>query len=237
MAKISVIIPALNEEGYISELLESIEEQEFENYEIIVCDGGSTDNTVEISRDYDAKVLKDDGKGPGAARNKGAEEAEGEILLFIDSDVKLTHEKVFQEVEESLKKDNIVGGTSTWKVHDANLRAKFGYTISSKIIYLVNKLGIAPAAVGTFLFVQKDAFKEVKGFDESLPFHEDHDLFDKLNEEGKTVCLSKTHSTSGRRIVENGLLNTMKTYFIPSFYYLIGKEREMKEKFEFEGAT
>lgn len=236
MTKISVVIPTLNEEEYIPKLLESIERQTLDDYEVIVCDGGSTDNTVSISEEYGARILEGDGEGPGAARNKGAQGARGEIILFIDSDVKLTHKKVFQEVEESLERDNVVGGTSTWEVHDANLRAKLGYKASSKIIFYLNKLGIEPAAVGTFLFVEKDVFQEVGGFDEELPFHEDHDLFDKLNQEGETVCLSRTHSTSGRRIVENGLMNTFKTYFIPSFYYMIGKERKMKENFEFEGA-
>jgi Glycosyltransferases, probably involved in cell wall biogenesis len=237
VTKISVIIPALNEEEYIPKLLESIERQTYEDYEVILCDGGSTDDTVNVSKEHGAKVVEGDGDGPGAARNKGARKAIGDIMLFIDSDVELTHRKVFDEVEESLMRDNIVGGTSTWKVHDANLRAKLGYKASSKIVFYLNKLGIKPAAVGTFLFVEKEEFQRIGGFDEELPFHEDHDLFDKLNQEGETVCLSKTHSTSGRRVVENGLMNTARTYFIPSFYYMIGKEKRMKEKFKFQGAV
>ena len=235
MVTLSVVIPSLNEREYISDLLETVENQEFDDYEVIVCDGGSEDGTVDVAKDFGARVITDDGEGPGAARNKGAKKAKGKYLLFLDSDVKLLHEKVFDKVVNVLEENqDIVGGTSTWKVHDANLRASIGYKLSSKIFYTVNALDIQPAAVGTFMFVRKEIFKAVGGFDESLPFHEDHDLFERLEEQGETVCLSNTHSTSGRRVVENGLLPTMKTYFVPSFYYLIGKEDEMKEKFGFE---
>ena len=235
MVELSVVIPALNEQEYLSDLLETVKKQSFEDYEIIVCDGGSEDGTREVAKEYGARIITDEGKGPGAARNKGAEKSRGEYILFLDSDVKLIGENVFNRVVNLLdKNEEIVGGTSTWKVHDANLRASIGYKLSSKIFYTVNALDLQPAAVGTFIFVRKKIFDAVGGFDESLPFHEDHDLFERLENHGETACLSKTHSTSGRRVVENGLLPTMKTYFVPSFYYLMGKEDEMKEKFGFE---
>jgi len=87
MPKISIIIPTLNEEKYLPKLLESIKKQDFKDYEVIVADAGSTDNTKKIAKKFKARVVK--GGMPGPGRNRGAEAAKGELLFFFDSDVKL----------------------------------------------------------------------------------------------------------------------------------------------------
>jgi glycosyltransferase involved in cell wall biosynthesis len=89
---ISVIIPVFNEEKEILDCLESLGKQNYKDFEIIVVDDGSTDNSVK-ELDNLAKVLpsfkyfKQGHKGPGAARNLGAEHAKGEILVFVDADM------------------------------------------------------------------------------------------------------------------------------------------------------
>ena len=88
---ISIIVPVYNVEDYIEECLESLVKQTYKNLEIILIDDGSTDNSGEICDDY---VLKDTrikcfhqiNQGVGAARNKGLEVAEGELIGFVDPD-------------------------------------------------------------------------------------------------------------------------------------------------------
>lgn len=103
---ISIVIPARNEEENISELLESIENDDFEDYEVIVVDGDSSDRTVEVAKEYGAKVIEGPLEGISAARNKGWKAAEGDIIYFLDADSVLpkgTLAKIKNEFEE----DNI----------------------------------------------------------------------------------------------------------------------------------
>jgi len=81
--KVSVIIPTLNEEPSIATVIKSAKPHADE---IIVIDGNSTDKTTEIARAHRAKVLIQQSKGKGGALREAAEEASGEILVFIDAD-------------------------------------------------------------------------------------------------------------------------------------------------------
>ena len=96
--KVSVIIPTYNEENVIRECLDSLAKQTYKEIEVIVVDDGSTDKTFKVLSDlrfkkYDLRVLKQEHKGPGEARNFGAKHAMGEILVFADSD--MTFDKDF----------------------------------------------------------------------------------------------------------------------------------------------
>lgn len=91
MPKVSVITPAYNSESYIAETIESIQKQTLDDYEHIIVDDGSTDNTESIVRKYAKKdvrikLLIQKNSGAAAARNRGIEEATGDYIVFIDSD-------------------------------------------------------------------------------------------------------------------------------------------------------
>ena len=83
--KVSIIIPALNEEKNIALLLESIKARKFDGYEVILADAHSTDRTREVAEEYGCRVV--DGGRPAVGRNAGAAVADGEYLFFLDADV------------------------------------------------------------------------------------------------------------------------------------------------------
>src|SRR3989344_8981820 len=89
--KVSVIVPAYNEEKVILGCLESLVKQTYKDMEIIVVDDGSTDATLQMlrraSKAFDVKIFSQEHKGPGAARNLGAKHASGDILVFVDADM------------------------------------------------------------------------------------------------------------------------------------------------------
>ncbi|MBI2617033.1 glycosyltransferase family 2 protein [Candidatus Gottesmanbacteria bacterium] len=87
--QISIIIPAYNEEKYISHCLGSISKQTVKPFNVIVIDDGSTDSTSSIARKYEVEIYKINHSGPGNAKNYGASKARGEILVFIDADMLL----------------------------------------------------------------------------------------------------------------------------------------------------
>lgn len=101
--KFSFIIPALDEEEYIGDCINSIKVQSEEVFEIIVVDNGSTDNTVEIARDKGCKVFFEEDRGISLARNKGAKVAKGDYLCFIDADGRLT-KNWLKNAKETLRK-------------------------------------------------------------------------------------------------------------------------------------
>lgn len=84
----SVIIPIYNREHLIRETLSSVLEQEFDDYEVIVVDDGSTDQSAAVVEAYPqpVRLIRQRNMGPGVARNAGTEAAQGEYLVLLDSD-------------------------------------------------------------------------------------------------------------------------------------------------------
>jgi glycosyltransferase involved in cell wall biosynthesis len=104
---VSVITPTYNEEKVIKDFLESLSKQSITDFEVIIVDDGSTDRTLKVIQEfqgskvnhregYSFKILKQDHKGTGAARNLGAKDAKGNILVFIDAD--MTFDKDFLRI-------------------------------------------------------------------------------------------------------------------------------------------
>lgn len=96
--RVSIIIPTYNEEDVILACLESLEKQKFDDFEIIVVDDGSGDKTLEVLSKFKIqnskiKVFEQKHKGAGSARNLGAKNAKGQVLVFVDSD--MTFDKDF----------------------------------------------------------------------------------------------------------------------------------------------
>ena len=99
MYKYSVIIPNYNKEKYVKECLDSIFNQTLSKdmYEVIVIDDGSTDNSLDIIKNYDVKLLRTNRKRAGGARNVGIDAAQGEYIIFVDSDDYLYSNEVFEK--------------------------------------------------------------------------------------------------------------------------------------------
>ena len=92
--RFSIIIPAYNAEAYLQRCLDSIFSQEFEDYEVVVINDGSTDDTAELLVQYAAghtnlRVITQSNQGMATARNRGLEVAQGDYVMFVDSDDRL----------------------------------------------------------------------------------------------------------------------------------------------------
>jgi glycosyltransferase involved in cell wall biosynthesis len=109
MPTVAVIIPCLNEEKFLPNLLDCLLEQSQVPVEVIVADSGSDDKTIEVAKSYAHKLSVQITKAtrtPGAARNAGAKMAGSEYLLFIDADITLPTDFI-QEIKKYLNKNHI----------------------------------------------------------------------------------------------------------------------------------
>lgn len=189
---ISIIIPTLNEEKIIEKTLKSLREYQGD-YEIIVSDGKSTDKTIEIAKKYTDRIViyKDAIRQTiGKGRNDGASIAIGEYLVFIDADVYIKNPNIF--FEKSLKffaqNRNCIAITTYIKVFpecETTSDKIIWWCLNSSYIFLNNIIGIGGAS-GEFQMIRTEAFRKVKGFNEFLIGGEDHELFRRLTQIGKT---------------------------------------------------
>ena len=110
MYKFSIIIPNYNEEKYIKRCLESIFNQTINSakYEVIVIDDGSNDNSIEIIKQYNVKLLNSNRSGAGGARNIGFDNAKGKYIILLDADDYLYKNDVLEKLDEKLESQDIV---------------------------------------------------------------------------------------------------------------------------------
>ena len=102
MTKFSIIIPVFNVEKYIKRCLDSVFEQTYKDFEVIVVDDGCTDDSINIIKNYSINIIKTKHVGVSEARNIGAKHANGEFLLFLDSD-DYWDKDLLKELSKSLK--------------------------------------------------------------------------------------------------------------------------------------
>ncbi|MBQ8535454.1 MAG: glycosyltransferase [Bacilli bacterium] len=102
MPKFSIIIPVYNVEKYIDGCLKSVMNQSYKDYEVIVVNDGTKDNSMDIVKNYDVKVIEQKNQGLSAARNTGVKHAKGDYLIFLDSDDSW-NENLLEEISKSLK--------------------------------------------------------------------------------------------------------------------------------------
>lgn len=169
---ISVIVPSYNSEKTIDKTIEALLKQNYpkKNYEIIVVDDGSTDNTERVVKKFEhVKFFKQKHKGPAAARNLGAKISKGNIILFTDADC-IPDKNWIKNMVEPFKDKNVAGVSGTYKTSNKDsLLARFiGYDIKFKHEYMKKKKLID--FVGTFSAgYRKLIFKKELGFDTSFP--------------------------------------------------------------------
>jgi glycosyltransferase involved in cell wall biosynthesis len=173
---ISVIIPAYNEERLIGECMDSIWDSDFPKgkIEIIVIDDGSTDKTVQIAEEKGARVLKQNHKGAGAARNLGVSKAKGGIIISMDAD-QLLHKNFLKEIERVFK-DKKIGGITPKEI--AISKDDFiskSILVSTEWVRVDEKEMVSgDEHLGDVVrALRKNLFIEAKGMDTSLGFYDD----------------------------------------------------------------
>lgn len=185
---ISIIIPAFNEADNLKSTLEAIHSAAVAfndigwQYECIVCDNNSTDGTGDLAKNLGAIVVFEPINQISRARNKGAEAAKGEWLVFIDADSRPSKELFCCVVKEIQSGKTAGGGSVVWM---ESHRFWFRFCVSSWNFISV----IFNWAAGSFIYCSNEAFKGVHGFSEDLFAAEEIEFSKKLKRWAKKKTL------------------------------------------------
>jgi peptidoglycan/xylan/chitin deacetylase (PgdA/CDA1 family)/glycosyltransferase involved in cell wall biosynthesis len=228
---VSVVIPAYNEGDYLLSCLESIRRQDYAaEYEVIVVDNASTDNTAKIARDWGAKVVYESKRSPACARQKGAEVATGKIIAFIDADTRAPAHWLSTIVWRFLCEPEMVALSGPYAYSDAGKFSRISSYVGNFLNIITDQLfrkvfRKGGAIWGCNFAVRRSALLEVGGFDTSIKFYgEEYELSLRLKEAGKECIMPRLFVlTSARRLKRIGMVNQywnwMVDYFTVLFWY------------------
>ena len=167
--KISIIIPVYNSSFTLKECLDSIFSSTFKDYEVIVVSGNSTDDSIKIAKQFKIKIIElPENKGPALARNKGFQVAQGDIILFLDSDVILNKNSLSLIIDKfSLTEVNAIQGIYSHEPNYKYLATQFYQSYLCYYVWPENKKYATTLVTGCFA-IRKEIFNKFGGFDVNI---------------------------------------------------------------------
>lgn len=223
--RFSICIPSLNEEKYIDKLLNCLVRQTFKDYEVIVSDGKSEDNTKGIVLGFkdklNIKFMDSPKRGVSFQRNYAAKNSSGDYVVFFDADVQISDD-FLERINKFIEKRGVDVLTSWNRPLSSRLDDKFLFFLYNIVcLELVKK--IAPGAVGVFICVRRSSFERIEGFKEDISFAEDYELVRRLHKNGFKYALLKSPpiEVSVRRLEKEGRLHMVAKTLKTAVYYLL----------------
>ena len=207
-ARISVIIPVLNEAENIAATIASTK-----NVEVIVVDGGSQDSTVQIAKELGVKVVLFNTANRAQQMNAGAQTATGEILLFLHADTRLPIQ--FDTMVYQAITSNVAAGAFALRIDSALWRLRL-VEMSVNMRSRIFALPYGDQAI----FLKAQLFHELDGFAD-LPIMEDFELICRLRRRGRIAIISTPVITSKRRWQKLGIMQTIFINQVAIIAYLL----------------
>lgn len=225
--QVSFVIPAYNEERYLGGCLRSIY-KEIERSgvaaEVVVVDNASTDRTAEVARTHGALVLHEPHKGVVRARQRGLEQAQGELLANVDADNEIPPGWITIGLERFAREPRLVGLSGPYIYSDTSLFSRafiwFLYACAQALAALVPGGSMLQ---GGGVMMRKSALQKIGGYDMRIEFYgDDTDLARQLSRVGR-VRWSREFFVyaSPRRLRAEGVVRSILRYMLNSFGVIV----------------
>lgn len=215
--RLSIVIPALNEEKFLPHLLASLSAQSDQDFEVLVVDGSSKDNTVRSARTFRSRlpklqILVSKTASLPLQRNLGARAARGEWLVFVDADSVLL--PYFVERLRSFIAEHHPNLFTSWFRPDSDVSADALFILIANLFVEGSIIMHRPIAPGPLTVVRRQVFDLVGGYDEALGFGEDYDFSRRIAARGigLQILRETLYVYSLRRVRKQGRLRFMRLY-------------------------
>ena len=217
--RLSVVIPALNEERHLGQLLSDLQHQSRRSDELIVVDAGSTDATVDIAeRSQGVVVLQ--GEPPIArGRNLGGYSATGDLILFLDADTRLP-ETFFEDFVSEVERRGLDIACPRYLPYGSTPTIRAIHAFWNMVLKGFER--ILPSGAGHCIALRSKLFRESRGFDPSLKF-DDIELVRRLSKGRRFGLVGATVFVSDRRYREEGILRTFLLHLLMASAFALGK--------------
>ncbi|MDP3970759.1 MAG: glycosyltransferase family A protein [bacterium] len=233
--RVSVIIPAYNEEKTIARCIRSLVEQSLDSseYEIIVVDNNCTDKTIEIVKLFpDIKIVKESNPGVGAARYRGWQEARGDIIASTDADCEAPKHWLKKTIHYFDTHSDVVAISGGYLFYDRDFVINIIVRIFERSLVTLSWFlaGGVMALTANNMAVRKSVYDKTTGIDKNLQFGEDLNLAKKMHTYGKIKWLFHNRvKTSARRYQEMDL--SVVPYFL-NFLSMSARDKTWRNRLD-----
>lgn len=234
----SVIIPAYNEELLLPRLLDALTLQTFKDFEVILVDANSSDNSINKAKKFenklDLKILNTKLRNVSSSRNLGAKKAQGENLFFIDADNFINSN--FLEIVSRKMKLGYQMIVPSITPDSQSKRYQLAYKTTNMLVSLAKEVNLTFSTGGNMV-IKKELFDQLNGFDATIFVGEDHDLVNRAKKAKAKILFSREAKVifSVRRLEKEGGKLYLK-YFLSTFYIvLFGKMTKKLYNYEMGG--
>jgi len=218
---LSVIVPALNEERHVGSLLSDVLGQTREADEVIVVDAGSEDDTVSVVERFPGVTLLAGSPPVAVGRNLGGKSARGDVLIFLDADVRLER-GFFEGFLEEFEKRWLDVACPLYVPYRSTPTIKTVHASFNLLFKASEKL--MPSGAGHCIAVKGEVFRESRGFDPTFKF-DDIELIRRLSKGRRFGIVSERVYVSDRRYREHGVSKMVLRYLLMSLFFAVGRYR------------
>jgi glycosyltransferase involved in cell wall biosynthesis len=211
LPRVSVVIPAYNEEKYLPQALSSLRQQSHKDFELLVVDNNSTDATKDIARKFGATVITEDRQGYVYALSRGLREAKGDVVAVMDADTRAfpswvaTIQKLFVDQE-------VVAATGAIRTSQLFSLGHFLIDGLYSLFLLLNFCIGKPHLSGFNFAVRREALEKAGGMNVQFTMSPDVDLGLRMKQYGKVVYAHSMVVLCSTRRFEGNALNTFLDY-------------------------